>query len=131
MPTFEILTGALDQHERQELAKQIGIAAADAGQPRDDVTVVFIDAHTVFVHGQKPIPAEQFARVEVTIGGLSDPQRRQLARTVCDLLCDAGVREDAMTFIIRDVTAPQVAAGRGHFPFWPDQTSQGSGVTEP
>jgi len=43
MPTFEIVTGALDQPARHCLAKQIGIAAADAGQPVDPVKVVFIN----------------------------------------------------------------------------------------
>jgi len=43
------------------------------------------------------MPAQAFARVNVTIGGLTEGQRRQLARTVCDLLCDEGVREDGMT----------------------------------
>jgi hypothetical protein len=120
MPTFEILTGALDQEGRRRVAKRIGLAAAQAGQPIDLVTVVFLDPMSVFVHGGEEMHAQAFARVDVTIGGLNEEQRRQLARTVCDLLCDEGVREDAMTLVFRDATGPQVATGRGVFPFWPE-----------
>lgn len=127
MPTFEITTGALDQQARQRLAEQISIAAAGAGQPADLVKVVFTNPESVFIHGGEPIPSAQFARVEVTIGGLSEPQRRELARSVCGLLCDAGVREDAMTLVFRDATGPQVAEGRGVFPFWPEQGTPGTG----
>ena len=52
--------------------------------------VVFTDPKLVYIHGGEPIPPAQFARVEVTIGGLSEQQRRELARRVCGLLCDAG-----------------------------------------
>jgi hypothetical protein len=62
----------------------------------------------------------RFARVGVTIGGLEDVQRRALARSVGELLCNAGVREDAMTLIFHDARGPQVAVGRGNFPFWPE-----------
>ena len=103
------------------------MAAADAGQPIDLVKVVFTDPQSVFIHGREPIPSAQFARVEVTIGGLSEQQRRELARRVCGLLCDAGVREDAMTLIFRDATGSQVAEGRGFFPFWPERGSPGAG----
>ena len=120
MPTFEILTSALDDRGRRRLAKQIGLAAAAAGQPIDAVTVLFAEPESVFVHGGEEIPPEIFARVEVTIGGLDETQRRQLARAVCGLLCDEGVRDDAMTLIFRDATGPQVATGRGEFPFWPE-----------
>jgi len=51
----------------------------------------------------------------------------RLARRVCGLLCDAGVREDAMTLIFRDATESQVAEGRGFFPFWPERGSPGAG----
>ncbi len=57
---------------------------------------------------------------EIVTGGLSEGRRRRLARAVCDLLCDEGVREEAMTLIFRDATGPQVATGRGVFPFWPE-----------
>jgi phenylpyruvate tautomerase PptA (4-oxalocrotonate tautomerase family) len=120
MPTFEIVTGALDQEGRRRVARRIGLAAAQAGQPIDLVTVVFLEPASVFVHGDEELRAEAFARVDVTIGGLSEEQRRRLARAVCDLLCDEGVREDAMTLIFRDATGPQVATGRGVFPFWPE-----------
>src|SRR6266487_2192552 len=79
MPTFEILTSALDDKGRRRLAKQIGLAAAAAGQPIDAVTVVFAEPESIFVHGGEEIPPEIFARVEVTIGGLDETQRRQLA----------------------------------------------------
>jgi hypothetical protein len=120
MPTFEILTGALDEDGRRRVAKRIGLAAAEAGQPIELVTVVVLDPTSVFVHGGEEIQTQGFARVDVTIGGLDESQRRQLARTVCDVLCEEGVREDAMTLIFRDATGPQVATGRGSFPFWPE-----------
>lgn len=121
MPTFEILTGAGDERLRRRLAQRIGAAAAAAGQPIGVVTVVFVEPALVFVHGGEQVPPEKFARVEVTIGGLSEKQRRQLARAVCGMLCEEGVREDAMTLIFRDATGPQVATGRGEFPFWPER----------
>jgi hypothetical protein len=65
------------------LAKQISIAAGDAGQPIDLVKVLVINPESVFIHGHEAISSEQFARVEVTIGGLSEQQRRRLARAVC------------------------------------------------
>jgi phenylpyruvate tautomerase PptA (4-oxalocrotonate tautomerase family) len=119
MPTFEILTSALDQQGQRRVAKRVGVAAAEAGQPIELVTVVFLEPEAVFVHGGNQIPTQMFARVDVTIGGLDDEQRRRLAQAICELLCDEGVREDAMTLIFRDATAPQVAVGRGVFPFWP------------
>lgn len=121
MPTFQIVTGAVDAGARRELARRISRAAAEAGQPIDAVTVVFIEPQTVFVHGGELVAPERFARVDVTIGGLQDAQRRTLARTIGELLCDAGVREDAMTVIFHDARGPQVALGRGDFPFWPDR----------
>ena len=120
MPTFQIVTGALDAAGRSHVARQIARAAAEAGQPIDAVTVVFIEPDGVFVRGGEQVPAARFARVEVTIGGLDEAQRRALARAVGGLLCDAGVREDAMTLIFHDARGPQVAVGRGTFPFWPE-----------
>jgi phenylpyruvate tautomerase PptA (4-oxalocrotonate tautomerase family) len=120
MPTFQIVTSALDAEGRCHLARQIARAAADAGQPIDAVTVVFIEPQAVFVRGGEQVPPAQFARVDVTIGGLDEAQRRALARAVGELLCDAGVREDAMTLIFHDAKGPQVALGRGNFPFWPE-----------
>ncbi len=120
MPTFEILTSALDQEGHRRVAKRLGVAAAEAGQPIESVTVVFLEPESVFVHGGEEVPTQVFARVDVTIGGLDEEQRRRLARTVCGLLCDEGVREDALTLIFRDATGPQVAVGRGVFPFWPE-----------
>jgi len=120
MPTFEILTGALDQEGRRRVAKRLGVAAAEVGQPIEAVTVMFLRPESVFVHGGDEVSVRAFARVAVTIGGLDEEQRRELARAVCGLLCDEGVREDGMTLIFRDATAPQVAVGRGVFPFWPE-----------
>jgi hypothetical protein len=120
MPTFRIVTGVLDTDGRCHLARQIALAAADVGQPIDAVTVVFIEPQAVFVHGGEQVQPAGFAQVDVTIGGLNDAQRRALARAVGGLLCDAGVREDAMTLIIHDARGPQVAVGRGNFPFWPE-----------
>jgi phenylpyruvate tautomerase PptA (4-oxalocrotonate tautomerase family) len=120
MPTFQIVTGALDVEERRHLAYQISSAAAAAGQPVDDVTVVFVEPQAVFVHGGERIPPARFARVDVTIGGLEEAQRRELARALGGLLCDAGVREDAMTMFFHDARGSQVAVGRGTFPFWPE-----------
>jgi phenylpyruvate tautomerase PptA (4-oxalocrotonate tautomerase family) len=120
MPTFQIVTGALDALGRHYLAQKISRAAADAGQPIDAVTVVFIEPQAVFIHGGQETSPARFARVDVTIGGLDDAQRRELARRVGDLLCDAGVREDAMTLVFHDARGPQVAVGRGAFPFWPE-----------
>jgi hypothetical protein len=120
MPTFEILTSALDREGRRRVAERLGVAAAEAGQPLELVTVVFLEPGSVFVHGGEEVPAQVFARVDVTIGGLDGEQRRRLARAVCGLLCDEGVREDALTLIFRDATGPQVAVGRGVFPFWPE-----------
>lgn len=120
MPTFQIVTGVLDKDGRCDLARQISRAAADAGQPIDAVTVVFVEPQAVFVSGGEQVPPTRFARVDVTIGGLKDAQRRALARSVGELLCNAGVREDAMTLIFHDARGPQVAVGRGNFPFWPE-----------
>jgi phenylpyruvate tautomerase PptA (4-oxalocrotonate tautomerase family) len=111
---------ALDVEERRHLAHQISRTAAALGQPIDAVTVVFIEPQAVFVHGGEQIPPARFDRVDVTIGVLDEAQRRELARTVGGLLCDAGVREDAMTLIFHDANGPQVAVGRGTFPFWPE-----------
>ncbi len=97
MPTFEVVTGALDDEGRRRVARRIGAATAQVGQPIDLLTVIFVEPASVFVHGGEAMPAQAFARVNVTIGGLTEGQRRQLARTVCDLLCDEGVREDGMT----------------------------------
>lgn len=120
MPTFQIVTGVLDEEGRCHLAQQITRAAVDAGQPVEFVTVVFIEPRAVFVHGGEQVPPARFAQVNVTIGGLDEAQRRGLARAVGGLLCDAGVREDAMTLIFNDATGPQVARGRGNFLFWPE-----------
>jgi hypothetical protein len=120
MPTFEILTSALDQEGRRRVAKSLGVAAADVGQPLELVTVAFLAPESVFVHGGEEVPPQLFARVDITIGGLDEEQRRRLARAVCGLLCDEGIREDALTLIFRDATGPQVAVGRGVFPFWPE-----------
>ncbi len=120
MPTFQIVTGVLDAEVLCHLARQISLAAADAGQPIDAVAVVFIEPQAVFVRGGEHVPPARFARVDVTIGGLDEAQRRALARAVGGLLCDAGVREDAMTLVFHDAKGPQVALGRGSFPFWPE-----------
>jgi hypothetical protein len=120
MPTFEILTSALDQDGYRRVAKRLGVAAAEAGQSIEAVTVVFLRPESAFVHGGDEVSTRAFARVDVTIGGLDEEQRRKLARAVCELFCDEGVREDAMTLVFRDATAPQVAVGRGVFPFWPE-----------
>ena len=120
MPTFQIVTGALDAEGRCRLAREISRAAAEVGQPIDHVTVMFVEPQAVFVKGGEQIPPARFARVDVTIGGLDEAQRRALGRAVGGLLCDAGVREDAMTLIFHDVRGPQVALGRGTFPFWPE-----------
>jgi len=53
MPTFEIITGALDQQARHRLARQISSAAAEAGQPADLVKVVSIQPESVFIHGHE------------------------------------------------------------------------------
>lgn len=47
MPTFQIVTGVLDKEGRRDLGRQISQAAADAGQPIDAVTVVFIEPQAV------------------------------------------------------------------------------------
>jgi phenylpyruvate tautomerase PptA (4-oxalocrotonate tautomerase family) len=120
MPTFQIVTGVLDTEGRCDLARQISRVAADVGQPIDAVTVAFIEPQAVFVHGGEQVSPARFARVDVTIGGLDEAQRRALAHAVGGLLCDAGVREDAMTLIFHDAKGPQVAVGRGDFPFWPE-----------
>jgi hypothetical protein len=121
MPTFQILSGALDPDGRRRVARQISLAAAAVGQPIDAVTVAFNVPEEVFVGGGRPVPPDRFARVDVTIGGLSEAQRRALARAVCGLLCDAGVSEDAMTLVFHDASGPEVAVGRGRFPFWPEK----------
>jgi phenylpyruvate tautomerase PptA (4-oxalocrotonate tautomerase family) len=120
MPTFQIVTGALDSDGRRHLAGRISVAAAEAGQPIDAVTVAFIEPKDVFVRGGRQVAPERFARVDVTIGGLNEAQRRALARAVCGLLCDAGVEQDAMTLVFHDANGQQVAVGRGSFPFWPE-----------
>jgi len=119
MPTCQIVTGALDVEERRHLAHQISRAAAAAGQPIDAVTVVFVEPHSVFVHGGEQIPPARFARVDVTIGGLDEARRRELVPAG-----RAPLRrrrpEDAMTLFSHDAGGPQVAVGRGTFPFWPE-----------
>ena len=121
MPTFQIVTDALSADARLQLARQITRAAGEVGQPMHDVTVVFVKPQAVYIHGGEDVSPTEFARVDVTIGGLTDPQRRSLARAVCGLLCDAGVREEAMTLLFHDTVGRQVAVGRGVFPFWPEQ----------
>jgi hypothetical protein len=80
MPTFEILTGALDQEGRRRVAKRLGVAAAEVGQPIEAVTVMFLRPESVFVHGGDEVSVRAFARVDVTIGGLDEEQRRELAQ---------------------------------------------------
>jgi phenylpyruvate tautomerase PptA (4-oxalocrotonate tautomerase family) len=121
MPTFQIITGAFIPEQHASIAEQIGIASGNVGQPIDEVKVVFLAPQAVFLRGKEPVSPATYARVDVTIGGLTDQQRRQLARDVCGLLCDAGAREDAVTLFIHDATGRNVASGRGEFPFWPEQ----------
>jgi hypothetical protein len=122
MPTFQIITGAIKPEDQVNIAERVGIAAGNVGQPIDDVKVVFIAPQAVFLRGKEPVSPPAYARVDVTIGGLTDRQRRQLARDVCGALCDAGADEDAVTLFIHDAVGRQIASGRGTFPFWPEQT---------
>jgi hypothetical protein len=121
MPTFQVITGAVGPESQASIAEQIGIAASNVGQPIDEVKVVFLAPEAVFLRGKEPVSPATYARVDVTIGGLTDQQRRQLARDLCGLLCDAGAHEDAVTLFIHDATGRQIASGRGEFPFWPEQ----------
>jgi hypothetical protein len=107
MPTFQIITGAVRPEDQVNIAERVGIAASNVGQPIDDVRVVFLAPQAVFLRGKEPVSPAAYARVDVTIGGLTDQQRRQLARDVCGALCDAEIDPRAVS-----VPSVPVTAGR-------------------
>ena len=57
--------------------------------------------------------------VEITIGRLREPQKRQIAKGVAHALIDAGIPQASIRIIFRHIDAHDVANGDGTFPYWP------------
>jgi len=55
VPTFQIITGAFTLEQQASIAERIGIAAGNAGQPIDEVKVVFIAPQAVFLRGKEAV----------------------------------------------------------------------------
>jgi phenylpyruvate tautomerase PptA (4-oxalocrotonate tautomerase family) len=65
--------------------------------------------------------------VEVTIGRLREPQKRQIAKGIARALMDAGIPEASIRIIFRHIDAHDVAVGDGHFPYWPEAATDPTG----
>lgn len=62
--------------------------------------------------------------VEITIGTLTDQQRRNIARGIARVLIENGQPEDGIVILFRQVGAKDVARGDGYFPYWPEQAKR-------
>lgn len=59
--------------------------------------------------------------IELTIGRLTEQQKRQIARGFSRVLVENGQPQEAITLIFRHVTGQDVAVKDGTFPYWPEK----------
>lgn len=131
MPTTVVTIGELKEGTKRQLAASIAGTFIKAGIPDRLITILFhhIGGDDLALgRGEFPYWPEgaarmptAFARAEITSGSLDERKKSKIAAGIGDALINAGVPNELVTVVFRDVNGADVFSGRGASPFRPSE----------